>query len=362
MEKRSDIIDLVKAIGIISIMLGHSVYTLPLTHLLVGPVVYLYHLMVFFFTAGFCFKERYIPDPALYIGKRVAAIVPPFVKYNCCFVLLHNFLSRLSLIAAPPYSRSEMLQWIFSGFVCSSAENMLGAFWFLPVLLVACGIFAFCYAAAARCTARFSGRARDTVMGGVMVLCAAAGIFITLRGLSLAYHIQTSLLAVPFLFLGFLFSRSYEKLSRFLCRAGYLAAGAVLYLYVVRFSGQIELSANIIGSAWSFYPISLLGIFFCFSLARCIERRDGLLRRMLVYIGKNSFSYMALHFISFKLLDLILVTIRQDGAEVLSRFPHSYDTGLGYTVFSLVFISILLHLWEKGKAKISALLSPGVTV
>ena len=52
--------DIVKAIGIISIVMGHCCYSImiPALNVSVGEFVYSYHLMVFFFVADFFTKEN----------------------------------------------------------------------------------------------------------------------------------------------------------------------------------------------------------------------------------------------------------------------------------------------------------------
>ena len=57
--KRNSTMDIVKAIGIISIVMGHCCYSImiPALNVSVGEFVYSYHLMVFFFVAGFFYKR-----------------------------------------------------------------------------------------------------------------------------------------------------------------------------------------------------------------------------------------------------------------------------------------------------------------
>lgn len=64
--------DIVKAIGIISIVMGHCCYSImiPALNVSVGEFVYSYHLMVFFFVAGFFYKRGYHEHPEQYIGKQ----------------------------------------------------------------------------------------------------------------------------------------------------------------------------------------------------------------------------------------------------------------------------------------------------
>ncbi|MFR3422262.1 MAG: hypothetical protein ACLTTO_00405 [Lachnospiraceae bacterium] len=52
--------DIVKAIGIISIVMGHCCYSImiPALNVSVGEFVYSYHLMVFFFCGGIFLQKR----------------------------------------------------------------------------------------------------------------------------------------------------------------------------------------------------------------------------------------------------------------------------------------------------------------
>ena len=45
--KRDSYIDILKAIGIISIVIGHSSFVFPGSNFKIGPFVYTYHIMIF---------------------------------------------------------------------------------------------------------------------------------------------------------------------------------------------------------------------------------------------------------------------------------------------------------------------------
>lgn len=89
--------DIVKAIGIISIVMGHCCYSImiPALNVSVGEFVYSYHLMVFFFVAGFFYKREYHEHPEQYIGKRLLKLGGMLFLYNTVFTLLHNTLVSL---------------------------------------------------------------------------------------------------------------------------------------------------------------------------------------------------------------------------------------------------------------------------
>ena len=66
-----------KGIAIISVVLGHCP-ALPF----VGKFVNQYHLAVFFFVAGYFFKEKYLETPKIFIVKRLKSLYFPYVIYG----------------------------------------------------------------------------------------------------------------------------------------------------------------------------------------------------------------------------------------------------------------------------------------
>jgi len=353
--QRNSTIDTIKAIGIISIIIGHSVTRLPITHINIGQFVYLFHITIFFFVAGFTYSEKYDNNLPLFFGRRFMGVYPKYICYNTLFVFLHNTLSRLSLISAAPYTFSDLMIWLSAGFAMHTNETMLGAFWFLPVLVVSCVLFALARSASVHVSFIIKKRMSFHISMIVFIaLYSAAGLYFNYMGRYLTYHIQTSFLAAPFIYIGFLVKQQYNRYIKYFCRLGYLISAALLYFVVAVFGFQIELSVNCIISPLLFYPVSLLGIYFCMALATTIQHHPRI-SKVMAYIGKNSFHYMALHFIMFKLVDLISVELFRSSPEVLSVFPHSYEYGLLYVLASLAMITPILLIYEKAKKRFMAM-------
>lgn len=94
-QSRSPYWDIVKGIGIIAIVLGHSCY------FAVG-FVYLFHLALFFFVSGYLYSEKKYGDaPFAFFGNRFAGTWPRYVFYTSCFVLLHNFFVSRGAVSEP---------------------------------------------------------------------------------------------------------------------------------------------------------------------------------------------------------------------------------------------------------------------
>lgn len=149
--KRNSTMDIVKAIGIISIVMGHCCYSImiPALNVSVGEFVYSYHLMVFFFVAGFFYKREYHEHPEQYIGKRLLKLGGMLFLYNTVFTLLHNTLVSVKMISSTEhYSISKMVSCIVQSLLMKYTEELLGACWFLPMFFIGTALFAIAFSKA----------------------------------------------------------------------------------------------------------------------------------------------------------------------------------------------------------------------
>ena len=85
-----------KGLGIIFVVVGHTSYS-P-----VHNFVYLFHLAVFYFVAGYFFKDKYIDDKLLFLWKKIKSLWFPLIGYGIVFMLLHNLFSELIFIILRP--------------------------------------------------------------------------------------------------------------------------------------------------------------------------------------------------------------------------------------------------------------------
>lgn len=353
MNQRNEMLDSVKGIGMLSIIIGHSLTTLPITHMKLGSFVYLYHIMLFFFVAGFLYDDnkynQYGRIPA-YIGKRFYGIFKLYVLYNTGFVLLHNLLVSFSLITAESYSPNECLIWLLSGVTMQTNEAMLGAFWFLPVFFVSNVLFCLTFCIVIEISSHFCNHQiiAKTLMFISMLLFAIIGLYTNQCGMYLSYHIQTAFLAVPVMYIGYIVKTKYSIISPLFCWIGCFVSCVFLCLIVYFNVITVELSVNQIGNPVLFYPVTCLGLYFCMCLSHVLQRCTPA-HKVLSFVGRYSFHFMALHFITFKILDRLISLVRCDSETVAKLFPHSYDLGLTYTVVSVIVISILITLMNTAK-------------
>lgn len=336
MKERAGIVDVLKGIGMLSVIIGHSVTVLPWSGLQLGRFVYLYQVMVFIFAAGFLADEK--REPALYVGKRVYGLWKPFVLYNLVFVLLHNFFSSVSVITAKPYAPDRMLAQALKGIVFQTDESMLGAFWFLPFLLVTAVLLRMLLLGREKVSRLRGGKAASAVLtAAVLLASAAAGLWLHRSGESLRYHLKTVLLALPVMYLGWAVKKHGRVLEKYAGWPGAAVSAALLGLLVHLTPFSMDLSQYEIENLWLFYPVTLTGMYFCLCLAKGMEK-IGFLRRFFAFLGRYSLHFMALHFLAFKVLDKAAGAFRGDPAEVTVKYPCAYSLGLGYAAFAVLAV------------------------
>ena len=85
-------VSIAKGIGIILMLIGHA--GCP-SHL--NSFIYQFHMPLFFFISGYCFKEKHLNNFKDFAIKRIKGIYLPFIKYSLLFLLLHNVFYNLNI-------------------------------------------------------------------------------------------------------------------------------------------------------------------------------------------------------------------------------------------------------------------------
>lgn len=326
-ESRSLYWDVVKGLGIIAIVLGHTGY-------FAGAFVYLFHLALFFFITGYFYNEKKYGDaPFLYFGVRMSGSWPKYMFYTLFFVLLHNFFVNHGLYTGQElYNHTMMLVNWMKGISFNCPEQMQGALWFVPVWLVSAGIFAGCVWFGRIASRRFTAL---SVQAGKLWFCGLSsafigfiGFFLNMRKCGLPYNLQAALLVVPIYFLAWMMKLYLPNFKRYMPWYGCILSAFLLTQCNSRLHIFVDLASMSVPGLW-FYVVSLIGIYFVLSLA-CLMERLTPFSRVLAFLGRQSFDIMAVHFTVFKLLDYGYARfVLGSMPENLSAFPVSFRYELG---------------------------------
>ena len=188
------------------------------------------------------------------------------------------------------------------------------------------------------------------------------GTYINENRIDLAYHAQTAIIVIPICTMGYFFrinSQKIEKIKKLKISIPILIISTILMLYMIMKKNiAIELAIEKIGgSGYMFYIASFIGICFCISASRVIEKIP-LLNKIIALLGKHSFSIMALHFACIKGVDAIYSRIiGETDPEVISKWVVTYPKELWiiYIIIGCglpVIFSIVLDKIKKEREKI----------
>ena len=139
-----------KAFGILLMVLCHAEVFSP-----VRAFVATFHMPLFFFFAGYCFKDKYLQDSKGFVVKRIKGLYYPFVKYGLFFLALHNILFYLN-IYNDVYGLGKFtshlytpIEFVKNGFLIVTSmqgqERLIGGYWFLHDLFFASLIAFACF-------------------------------------------------------------------------------------------------------------------------------------------------------------------------------------------------------------------------
>lgn len=326
---RSKFWDVVRGLGILSIVIGHSWGPAI-------PYVYAYHLAIFFFVSGFLYNyKKYGTDPFGHIAAKLKSSWPKYMFYMTIFILCHNFFEDMGI--NPPsvyYSRSQMLMYIGNSVTFQGAEYMGGAMWFIPLWVLSCGVFGgtvwLCSHVAVFLKLRVSSRQTSLarLTAAVSFFWGVCGMFFVFRNLQLSYQFHLALLIQPFFGIGWLLKESCPYYRQFLKWYMTIPCAAILAVWIRSRNLYIDLSLGRIGNGWEYYLLAILGIYCCMWLASIIEK-SRLAGGLFSLFGRYSFDIMCLHFLFFKILDLLYGRILLgDSSEIYSAFPQAYSTVL----------------------------------
>lgn len=326
---------IMKGIAIVSVVLGHCNVS-PFVDCLVNQ----YHLAVFFFVAGYFFKGKYLDSPKSFIIKRLKSLYIPYVIYGLLALALHNIFCQIDIVSDYRSISSLVLGGQNLMFKLYSDEVLMGAMWFCPALLMVSFMSYFMLLAT-------KGNKKQG-----MVLCLT---FALLGALCCKFHIKSPycvwqyMQVCPIFCAGFLF----KDFERFMQANMVKIASVILsitfvlsciskdkfsFLQPYRINDENVVFIVLIGIVGS------LGVYCISSLIKTSR-----LGNMLSIIGNYSFSIMALHFLAFKIINVVQCYVFDYQFSKISQFPY-IRTDQGWWVLYLwvgvlapIFLSMIYY-------------------
>lgn len=335
---RNDTITYLKALGIILMVLGHSGCSIPY----VVPFLYMFHMPLFFFASGYCFKQKYL-DGYDFLWKRIKSIYWPYVKYGFLFMLLHNLFFDLN-IYNDTYGYNGNVSHLYNqGDIINAAksiillrhggEQLMGGFWFLASLFWA-SIISWLNLKLCR-----------NIYVVALVLFITCIILNKTVFIDSCFHISSRVFAAAFLFVvGYMFAQ--HKVKPF-------PSWSIVCCLVITFIGSFFWKAPMNEMPCSnkiYIPYALTAILSVWSIFSLIEYRRGRCNgfsRLLLYIGDHTLVIFIWHFLSFKIVSLLIIEIYKLPLKTLACFPviDQYAEKGWWGVYFVIGIFIPLFIY-----------------
>lgn len=256
--ERDKEIDIIRGIGIASIVIGHAFNTDNNYSYLIDFIrkfFYIFNIIIFFWCAGYCYKKR---DPKSFFKKL-------FYNHYLRTTLVCLFsLSILPLFyylhVVKIYDTTTILKKITLTLIYLPSGVLTGSFWFMPFFTGALILFYF--------TMKLNTQRK-------YIVCLTFGIlgtYLVYRKMEAPYHFFKMLCVQPIILLGWLCKKTNIKLFYDKIRGVYFVIFAFA-IAVINYATNLEteLSKNLVYGFWGFYPMCVIGILFCISLARAIR-------------------------------------------------------------------------------------------
>lgn len=320
----------VKAIGITAVVIGHAAIGTFLEHF-----VYLFHIALFFFVAGYFFDDGQTARPFSFVGRKLHRLYVPYAVIGCCFVLLHNLFLRLHLIAYDfsartpilPYDMKEMLRMLGHTLLFHHHEQMLSPFWFLQGLFL--GLMCF-FAVTFVCQRLGGSPKRSEWLRAATILILFSGAVLLVRhpqGLPDEGVLTRALIITGLIYLG----KLYALCRKYIPLRTVPAIACLLLLIGVTAAGyRINVGGRMLGNPFLFIGITCAGCYMVLAAAKAVVAHDGRLRRIADYVGRHSMAIMLWHIPVFKFVNLVQIGI--------------YDYPLSYLAYPMV-IPTHIHVW-----------------
>ena len=338
MEKkvRFEEIDMIKALAIICMVLGHTTF-------FGSKFVFLFHMAAFIMTSGYCFHTKYSDSVregvAVLIWKRIKQLWFPYFLWQTVFICLNNFFLRINFFTAAPeqlayltetkmaseiaeshvMSLREILRAIIKSVYFKSSTQYSEQLWFLQSLF----IVTIAYCVIDYLIKKAFGKQSLISQFAVSCVFLFLGYISKLRGIQLYGLARAASLYILF-FLGYVF-HCYSKSFRSKSWKYYLTAGSISLALLVSASflypGEIsiDLHQNKYQNPIFYLVCSLAGWMLLYSLAYFIKQLP--VKKYFTYIGTKTMSIMIFHYLFFKLVCCIVLSCYHLPITCLAAFP-----------------------------------------
>lgn len=335
MEQKKDIeISLLKGIGIIAVVVGHT------SNIHIVPIIYYWHLPLFFFLIGFTYNhKKYEKNVSGLMGARLHGFFPMYFVYMILLGLFHNVFFYMGIL--PEGNVAYNLQIFIDAFwnyFRLGVEPLAGPLWFMfPWFFATLMYGVIVYGTS---WMRMNYKKCQIFIVGATIILAAFGFFCVSRGYLRYDFADVALVIMPIVAVGGLYRVWHEQIQRFIVLPGCILAFAIMVFVHLKYGLWTILDQRRYNNAAVFYLLAFCGIYCCLYLVKILKKKpEAKFVTALAAIGGYSMDIMTLHFVFFKLADYIrFKCFSVDEQFALNTFPHSFTSERSNIVYSIVGI------------------------
>lgn len=271
-NERNPISDIMKGIGMIMVIIGHTTNVL-------NPIIYTIHMPLFFIVSGYYMKEgRSIKET---VKKGIRNLLLPYFLTCLCIIVYKNLVSFIEKTNALEMSIVWIKASLFGlpgNYIAPNIHGiqMIGAIWFLEALFWArvelCLVFRIC---------------NKWLQAAIVVVLAAISLCIK-DFYWIPANVGTGLVAAFFVYLGVLIKR-YSILDLLMSRSFSIGIAFIVYVTCVCYYWA---TASTLSLASLYFPLhgldlfgAISGTYIIFVISSLISKHLSLGRHLLTNIG-----------------------------------------------------------------------------
>ena len=288
MTVRLPYIDFAKTIGIALVVLGHvSGEGGSDAALFIRNLIYQFHVPLFFYLAGYCFKEQ--DSWRVFLIKKIKRLYFPFVTWNLIFFAVYLFAHRMNGDSIVLVDSVKHVIKIFCGI---GITPLGGASWFLITLLQSLVIYKLLLTVLSKC------KHPALWALGICLIIGIAGMLISLPG-----GTEKTMVALFFIAAGHMSRTNHlpDIIDKRLI-VPFVVAGLVVLLLCSRVN-RPDMTLHQYGFIPVFLLAALTGIFTTLLICSLLVRVRPL--SFLGEWGQKTLWILLGHFAAFKLVTLV---------------------------------------------------------
>lgn len=309
---RDNSVSMAKGVAIILMVMVHAHFSSY-----GGKFVNMFHMPLFFFMSGYCFKEAYLDNFSGFLKKRLKGAYWPYVKWSMIFLLLHNVFYEINIyngdygyngMVSKYYNEGDFFRHSLAIVTTMSGEEqLLGGYWFLHSYMIA-AIISFITLKIFR-----KNIFMNLTGGGILLLLCVIMLYFNI---SIPYYDgPKEVLAAFFIVIGYAYKHSKIYATPLVC----ILVGLILVIIGTEYwqSGMLILTWQ---KAIPYSISSIAGTLMVFSLCKYISKVP-FLEKTLTYIGDRTLAVLTWHFLSFKAVSLLIIFVYALQIKQLAKFP-----------------------------------------